>query len=115
MIAPIFCFSLLHAPLAQAGELKQVMKDMKSAMREAMGSATLPEFSKQLERLRLDAQSASRLAYSGDAATYKQGMQALQQNLDAAEREAKAGDLTAAKSALQLADRTKRHYHHLLN
>ncbi|POZ60204.1 cytochrome B562 [Chromobacterium alticapitis] len=115
MIAPIFCFVLLHAPSARAGELKSVMKDMKAAMSGAMGSATLPEFTKQLERLRQDAQIASRLSYSGDAATYRQGMQDLQRNLEAAEREAKAGDLTAAKSALQLASRTKRRYHDLLN
>ncbi|UTH76640.1 cytochrome b562 [Chromobacterium sp. IIBBL 290-4] len=100
---------------AQAGELKSLMKDMKTAMNGAMGSAGDAEFSSYLQRLRLDADRAAKLPYPDNQTDYREGMRALSADLDKAEQFAKAGDLAAAKRSLQAANQTKKRYHHLLN
>ncbi|WP_083370250.1 cytochrome b562 [Chromobacterium sphagni] len=100
---------------ARAGELKSLMKDMKSAMGGALGSQTLPEFSNFLARLRLDVDRAYKLPYKADPADYQEGMRVLSLDLDKAAQLAKTGDLAAAKQSLQTANLTKKHYHHLLN
>lgn len=98
----------------QAGEVKNVMKDMKVAMKGAMNSTTIPEFSQYANRLQVDATKASKLQYKSDAETYRKGMQELQQELNVVNQAVRANDLKAAKTALQKINTSKKHYHDLL-
>ncbi len=100
---------------AQAGELKSLMKDMKTAMNGAMGSADVNEFSNCLQRLRLDVDRAAKLPYPDNPTDYREGMRTLSVDLNKAEQFARAGNLAAAKQSLQAANQTKKRYHHLLN
>ncbi|BCF96948.1 hypothetical protein PPGU19_015170 [Paraburkholderia sp. PGU19] len=111
----LLCVSLLAAaPLARAGEIKILMKDMKRAMQGAMDSTTMPELSTYVARLESDAQQASRQPYYSDQPTYDEGMQALRQELTEVDRAIHANDMNAAKRALRTINDTKKHYHDLL-
>jgi soluble cytochrome b562 len=106
---------LAIAPLAQASEIKRLMKDMKLAMQGAMASTTMAQFSGYVSRLQSDALEVSSQQYRSDPATYREGMQALQQELTAVDQAVRANDLVAAKQGLQKINDTKKHYHDLLN
>ncbi|AXE35481.1 cytochrome B562 [Chromobacterium phragmitis] len=111
----LLALTLLAPAPAQAGELKVLMKDMKTALNGALGSASMPEFSRYLARLRNDADKAGKLPYADNPADYREGMRALSANLDKTEQLAHTGDLAAAKQSLQAANQTRKHYHRLLN
>ncbi|MBX9297165.1 cytochrome b562 [Chromobacterium piscinae] len=111
----LLALTLLASAPAQAGELKFLMKDMKTALNGALGSASIPEFTRYLARLRGDVDKAGRLPYADNPVDYREGMLALSANLDKTEQLAKTGDLAAAKQSLQAANQTRKHYHHLLN
>lgn len=112
----LLCVSLIAtAPMACAGEVKALMKDMKRAMQGAMASTTMPELSGYVARLESDAQRASRQPYRSDQATYDEGMQALRQQLAEVDRAIQANDLNTAKRALRRINDTKKHYHDLLS
>ncbi|RZF31241.1 cytochrome B562 [Paraburkholderia sp. UYCP14C] len=112
----LLCVSLLAAaPLAHAGEIKILMKDMKQAMQGAMVSTTMPELSGYVTRLEDDAQRASHLPYRGDQPTYDEGIQALREELTEVDRAIQANDLNAAKQALRRINGTRKHYHDLLS
>lgn len=100
---------------AQAGEVKNVMKDMKVAMKGALNSSTMPEFTQYANRLQADAAKASKLKYNSDPETYHKGMQELQQELNVMNQAVRANDLKAAKAALQKVNASKKHYHDLLS
>src|ERR1700686_2840490 len=71
----LLCVSLLSAaPLAHAGEIKMLMKDMKLAMQGAMASTTMPELSGYVARLESDTQQASRQPYRSDQPTYDEAL-----------------------------------------
>jgi len=111
----LLCVSLLAAaPLAHAGEIKMLMKDMKRAMQGAMASTTMPELSGYVTRLESDAQQASRQPYRSDQPTYDEGMKALRQELAEVDQAIHANDMNAAKQALRRINDTKKHYHDLL-
>lgn len=111
----LLCVSLLvAAPLAHAGEIKTLMKDMKLAMQGAMSSTTIPELRGYVTRLESDAQRASHQPYRSDPSTYDEGMQALQQELAEVDRAIQADDMDAAKRALRRINGTRKHYHDLL-
>jgi soluble cytochrome b562 len=111
----LLCVSLLAAaPVAHAGEIKMLMKDMKLAMRGAMASTTMPELSGYVTRLERDTQQASRQPYRSDQPTYDEGMQALRQELAEVNQAIHANDMNAAKQALRRINDTKKHYHDLL-
>ncbi|MDN0082559.1 cytochrome b562 [Crenobacter sp. SG2305] len=103
------------SPMAGAGEIKNLMKDMKVSVRGAMASNSMPEFSKYFARLQNDVQQASKQQYRSDPATYHEGMQQLQKELIVVEQAVKTNNLQAAKDALQKTNQTKKHYHDLLN
>ena len=112
----LLCVSLLAAaPLAHAGEIKMLMKDMKRAMQGAMASTTMPALSGYVARLESDTQQASRQPYRSDQPTYDEGMQALRQELAEVDQAIHANDMNAAKQALRRINDTKKHYHDLLN
>jgi len=116
---PRFCAMLsvvlsLAAPLAHAGEIKTLMKDMKYAMQSAMASRTIPEMKGYMTRLERDAQRASQQPYRDDQPTYDEGMRALGDELTEVDRAIQANDLTAARQALRRISATKKRYHHLL-
>jgi soluble cytochrome b562 len=112
----LLCVSLLAAaPLAHAGEIKILMKDMKQAMQGAMASTTVPELSGYVTRLEGDAQRARHLPYRGDQSTYDEGMQTLREELTEVDRAIQANDLNAAKQALRRINSTRKHYHDLLS
>jgi len=104
----------LAAPLAHAGEIKTLMKDMKYAMQSAMASRTIPEMKGYMTRLERDAQRASQQPYRDDQPTYDEGMRALGDELTEVDRAIQANDLTAARQALRRISATKKRYHHLL-
>lgn len=105
--------SLAAAP-AHAGEVKQLMRDMKHAMQGAMNSRTIPEMTGYVARLESDVQQASRQQYRDDQPTYDEGMRTLRGELTEVDRAVQANDLTAAKQALRRINGTKKHYHDLL-
>lgn len=111
----VFALLFLAASAARAGEIKTLMRDMKSAMRGAMGSSTMAQFSGYVARLEGDVTLASRQPYRSDPATYREGMQALQREFGPVDEAIRANDLAGAKKQLAKIDRTKRHYHDLLN
>lgn len=107
--------SLSLMSMAQAGEVKKVMKDMKIAMQQAMDSKSMPEFSQKFLRLQNDAKLANAQAWKADPALYKEGMQKLQFQLDAVDAQIKANNLSAAKLALSNVNPIKKKYHNYLN
>lgn len=112
----IACACLLAAaPLAHAGEIRNLMRDMNQAMSGAMASTTMPQLARFVTRLEHDAQQASQQHYGYDQRTYSQGMNALRQDLSKVDQAIKAGDMAAAKRELQQVIRTRNHYHHLLS
>lgn len=106
---------VIGAPVAHAGEIKVVMKDMKRAMQGAMASTSMPELSRYVAQLEKDAEQASRQPYRDDQATYDEGMQKLKQQLAATDDAIRANDMNAAKQALRSINGTRKHYHDLLN
>lgn len=112
----IACVCLLAAaPLARAGEIKTLMRDMNQAMKGAMASTTMPQLSGYVSRLESDARQASRQRYADDQATYDEGMKALGQELADVDRAIKANDMAAAKRGLRRIISTRNHYHNLLS
>ncbi|MEM5340429.1 cytochrome b562 [Paraburkholderia azotifigens] len=112
----LLCVSLLvAAPLAHAGEIKTLMKDMKLAMQGALSSTTMPELRGYVTRLESDAQRASSQPYRSDQSTYDEGMRSLQQELTEVDRAIQADDMNAAKRALHRINGTRKHYHDLLS
>jgi len=112
----IVCACLLAAaPLAHAGEIKTLMRDMNQAMKGAMASTTMPQLSSYVNRLESDARQASRQRYSDDQATYDEGMKALGQELAEVDRAIEANDIAAAKRGLRRIISTRNHYHNLLS
>lgn len=112
----IVCACLLAAaPLAHAGEIKTLMRDMNQAMKGAMASTTMPQLSSYVNRLESDARQASRQRYSDDQATYDEGMKALGQELAEVDRAIEANDMAAAKRGLRRIISTRNHYHNLLS
>ncbi len=105
---------LAAAPLACAGEIKPLMRDMNRAMRGAMTSATMPQLRGYVNRLEDDAQQASRQRYGSNQAAYDAGMQALKKGLDEVDGAIKANDMAAAKRGLRRIIITRDHYHKLL-
>ena len=114
MTAALMLSALAFCLPVQAGEVKNVMKDMKVAMKGAMNSTSIPEFSHYAKQLQDDAAKASKLQYKSDPETYRKGMQELQQELTAVNQAVHANDLKAAKAALQKINASKKHYHDLL-
>ncbi|MGN6581325.1 MAG: cytochrome b562 [Bordetella sp.] len=115
-VRAIACAGLLAAaPLAHAGEIRNLMRDMNQAMSGAMSSTTMPQLTRYVSRLERDAQQASQQHYGYDQGTYNQGMKALRQDLSKVDQAIKAGDMAAAKRELQQVIRTRNHYHHLLS
>lgn len=111
----LMCASFLAAaPLARAGEIKTLMRDMKHAMRGALASQTMPDLSRHVARLESDAHRASRQLYRSDQSTYDKGMRALRHELTEVDQAIQANNMKAAKRALRKINVTKRHYHHLL-
>lgn len=110
-----FVLLFLAASAAHAGEIKPLMRDMKSAMRGAMNSSTMAQFSGYVTRLENDATLAGRQPYRSDPATYREGMQALQREFGPVDEAIHANDLAGAKRELAKIDQTRRHYHDLLN
>jgi soluble cytochrome b562 len=106
---------LVAAPLAHAGEIRTLMRDMNQAMKGAMASTTMPQLSSYVSRLERDARQASRQRYSDDQATYDEGMKALGQELAEVDRAIKADDMAAAKRGLHRIISTRNHYHNLLS
>lgn len=108
---------LLCVPLtmAHASEIKVAMKDMKSAMRGALASTSMPELSHYVAQFERRAEQASRMPYRGDQATYDAGMQKLKQQLGAVDDAIRANDMNRAKRDLRMIDATRKHYHDLLN
>lgn len=114
--ALLLCAQLvIGAQMAQAGEIKVAMKDMKRALHGAMASTTIPELSGYVAQLEKDAEQASRQPYRDDQATYDEGMQKLKQQLAAVDTAIRANDMTEAKQDLRKIDATRKHYHDLLN
>ena len=111
----LFVLLLSIAPLAQASEIKRLMRDMKSAMQGAMRSSTMAQFSGYVVRLEKDATEASAQPYRSDPATYREGMQTLQRQFAPVDQAIRANDLAAAKNALQKINGTRKHYHDLLS
>ncbi len=99
----------------QAGEVKNLMKDMKQAMQAAMASNNMQDFSKQFARLQDDSRRASQQNWKADPALYKEGMQKLQTQLDAVAVQVQANNLPAAKAALAQTNPIKKRYHNYLN
>ncbi len=107
--------SLLATSHANANEIKNVMKDMKHAMRDAMDSTSIAEFSKYANQLQNDASMADKMQYHRNQAVYHKGLLQMQAQMDAVNQAVRANDLNAAKSALQKINITKKQYHHLLH
>lgn len=105
---------LATAP-ARAGEIKTVMKDMKTTMKAALASNNMADFSKYFGQLQRDVNKAGTLPLKKDQPNYDKGIKELQQQLAAVSLAVKANDLPAAKAALQKTDPIKKHYHKLLN
>ena len=111
----LLCASLLAvSSVAQAGEIKMLMKDMKLAMQGAMASTTMPALSSYVARLERDVEQVSHQAYRDDQPTYDEGMQALRGELAEVDQAIRANDMTTAKNALRRIDGTRKHYHALL-
>lgn len=106
--------TLLVTTQAHANEVKNVMKDMKAAMRGAMNSTSIAEFSTYATRLQNDAIMADKMQYHRNQAIYHKGLLQMQTEMDAVNQAVRANDLNAAKSALQKINSTKKQYHHLL-
>ena len=111
----LFVLLLSIAPLAQANEIKRLMRDMKSALQGAMASSTMAQFSGYVTRLEQDVSEASVQPYRDDPATYHEGMQTLQRQFAPVDQAIQADDLAAAKRALQKVNGTRKHYHDLLS
>lgn len=114
-VLTIGVLSLVLMSMAQAGEVKRVMKDMKIAMQQAMASKSMPEFSQNFSRLQNDAKQAGDQAWKADPALYKEGMQKLQFQLAAVDNQIKANNLSGAKLALSQVNPIKKKYHNYLN
>ena len=114
-VLTIGVLSLALMSMAQAGEVKKVMKDMKIAMQQAMASKSMPEFSQNFARLQNDAKQANAQAWRADPALYKEGMQKLQFQLAAVDTQIKANNLSGAKLALSEVNPIKKKYHNYLN
>ncbi|SCK11588.1 cytochrome b562 [Vogesella sp. LIG4] len=106
------CFAT--AP-AQAGEIKNVMKDMKTTVKAALASNNMADFNKHFTQLQNDVAKASKLPLKKDQPTYDKGLKELQQQLDVVSQAVKANNLAAAKDALQKTDPIKKHYHKQLD
>jgi soluble cytochrome b562 len=111
----LFASLLASAPLAHAGEIKTLMKDMKRAMQGALASTTMPELRGYVTRFESDARQASRQSYSDDQRTYDEGMQALREELAQVEKAIQANNMSDAKRALLQINDTKKRYHKLLS
>ncbi|MDA8225245.1 MAG: cytochrome b562 [Betaproteobacteria bacterium] len=107
--------TLLSSAQVHASEMKNVMKDMKAAMRGAMNSTSIAEFTQYSTRLQNDAITADKLQYRRNPAVYHKGLQQMQTEMDAVNQAVRANDLNAAKNALQKINSTKKQYHHLLS
>lgn len=103
------------APMVQAGQVKSLMKDMKQEMQSALNSNSMPEFSQHFAQLKSDAQQASKQSYRSDQATYDEGMAQLEKELAVVEQDIQANNLQGAKESLKSINKTKKHYHDLLN
>lgn len=114
-VLTIGVLSLSLMSMAQAGEVKKVMKDMKIAMQQAMASKSMPEFSQNFSRLQSDAKQAGDKSWKADPALYKEGMQKLQFQLAAVDAQIKANNLSGAKLALSEVNPIKKKYHNYLN
>jgi soluble cytochrome b562 len=99
---------------AQSSDIKQTMNEMKRAFNGAMNSSSIEEFSRYAAQLQTSVSAASTMHYTDDPATYRQGMQELQQNLDRMNQAVRAKDLPAAKNALRQMNLVKKHYHDLI-
>lgn len=96
---------------AQASELKQTMREMKSAMKGAMKSSTIDEFAKYAAQLQTSSNHAGSLNFSDNPGVYRQGMDELRQEIVRMNEAIKANDLATAKEALRKIDSTRKHYH----
>ena len=110
----LLLLATLLSSQAHASEMKNVMRDMKAAMKGAMHSASMAEFSQYSIRLQNDVNMADKLPYRRNEAVYHKGLQQLQIELDAVNQAIRANDLNAAKNAMQKINSTKKQYHHLL-
>jgi len=106
---------VLFSAVVSAGEVKQVMKDMKHHYDSAIASRTLADFTKYEAAFQDDVVRAGSVNYSADPATYQQGMKALQNGLQPVRQAMAAGDLPGAKQALSKLMPVKKRYHNLLN
>ncbi|MCW3478924.1 cytochrome b562 [Neisseriaceae bacterium JH1-16] len=113
-VATVMLALLSAAPMAQAGPVKSLMKNMKQEMQNALNSNSMPEFSQHFARLKSDAQQASKQSYRSDQATYNEGMAQLEKELAVVEQNIQANNLQGAKDSLKSINKTKKHYHDLL-
>lgn len=111
----LLAIACLATTPARAGEIKTVMKDMKTTMKAALASNNMADFSKYFGQLQRDVNKAGTLPLKKDQPNYDKGIKELQQQLAAVSLAVKANDLPAAKAALQKTDPIKKHYHKLLN
>lgn len=100
--------------LAEAGEVKNVMKEIKTEYNAALGSSTLPDLAQHVAKLQDHVKTASQTRFPDDQATYNKGMQELQQGLEQVTTAIRANDMNKAKAALRQLNAIKKHYHGLL-
>ncbi|PRP72070.1 hypothetical protein BUE93_02745 [Chromobacterium amazonense] len=117
-IAPLVAIALLAvfsaAPMAHAGPVKSLMKNMKQEMQSALNSSSMPAFRQHFALLKSDVQQASKQSYRSDQATYDKGIAQLQKELAVVEQNIQANNLQGAKDSLKNINKTKKHYHDLL-
>ncbi|MEQ6291258.1 cytochrome b562 [Vogesella sp. GCM10023246] len=111
----LLAIACLATTPARAGEIKTVMKDMKTTMKAALASSSMADFNKYFAQLQNDVNKAGTLPLKKNQPSYDKGIKELQQQLAAVSLAVKANDLPAAKAALQKTDPIKKHYHKLLN
>lgn len=90
------------------------MKQMSQAFRGAMSSSSTAEMAPYVAALKASGTAASRLSLSGTAeeqATYRQGMQQLQNAFSELDRAIASGNLDNAKAILQQIKNTQKTYH----
>ena len=106
---------MVSVSAVHAGEVKNLMKTMKQAQRDAMDSQSMPDFAANFAKLQDAVRQASKQKWSNDQATFDEGQQKLQKQLDVVAAQVAANNLSAAKLELEKTNALRKEYHKKLD
>lgn len=105
----------LTAAVAQAGEVKNLMKEMKKDMKAAMESRSMDDFAANFEKLHAAAKKASEQKWSDNQAVFDEGQQKLLKQFDVVATQVSANNLEGARAELAKTDPVRKEYHKKLD